>query len=135
MYAGNSERIVDIGIAYDTFLSPSLTIHTRIDEDQGLETGAVFVPAVEYAFDISSVTIALPLAVGFVTDDYYVEDEGGFAYVTVGAQASVPLSFIGSQYGDWTFNAGGAYWHSDEDSVGNEDDDIFAANFGIAVGF
>ena len=39
MYADDSERIVDLGFAYDTFLKPSLVIHGRVDGNGAQEDG------------------------------------------------------------------------------------------------
>lgn len=135
MYADDSERIVDIGLAYDTILKPSLVIHGRVDGNNAQEEGAVFVLGVAHAIELGSFTVNFPLNVGFVTEDYYQEDEGGFGYASLGALASVPMSFIPEGYGSWTFNTGLTYYYTDDDVIGNDDTNILVGTVGVALAF
>jgi hypothetical protein len=54
-------------------------------------------------------TLALPLTLGLSVSDYYEEGDGGdddtFGYFDAGIVASVPLSFISSDYGSWSASA------------------------------
>lgn len=135
MYASDSERIVDLGIAYDTILSPSLVIHGRVDGNGAQEEGAVFVLGVGHSFDVGPVTLDVPLNVGLVTEDYYQDGEGGFGYVSSGLGASIPLSFISEAYGSWSANAGLTYYYTDPDVIGNPDDHILTGTLGVSVAF
>ena len=135
MYASDSERILDLSIAYDTFLSPSLTIHGRVDGNGNQNEGAVFLPAIEYGFDLGPVGVSVPLAVGFVTEGYYVGGKGGFGYVTTGVQFSYPLEFIPAEFGEFALNAGMSYYYTDPDNINNPDDHIITTNAGISWSF
>lgn len=134
MYAGDSERIVDFTIGVDTFLHPSLTVHGRVDGigSIGQETGCAFVLGVEEGFDAGPVTFSFPVAVGFMTDNFQGGD-GGFGYVSAGANASVPLPFLP---GDWSAHAGVTYYHTNGDVIpSNPDEDFVTGNAGITLAF
>jgi hypothetical protein len=135
MYASDSERIVDLGLAYDTFLSPSLTLHGRIEGVDGQETGLVAVLGIAHAVEVGPVTLKFPANVAFVTKNYYVDDEGGFGYASVGAVASIPMSFIPEGYGGWTYNIGAYYYHTDAKNIGNRENNIVTATTGVALAF
>lgn len=90
MYASQSERIVDFKIAYDHFLAPSLTIHSRVDNGLGLKEGVVGVLGIAPSVEAGPVTLAFPVNVAFATDEYHGGD-AGFAYASVGATATIPI--------------------------------------------
>jgi len=54
------------------------------------------------------VTFSVPLTVGLGDDRFYNGDT--FGYFSAGAQISVPLAFIPSCYGSWTFSGGYTYY-------------------------
>ncbi len=133
MYGGGSERIVDFIVAVDTFLNPSLTIHGRVDgDDLGLEEGIVGVVGIEEGFDAGPVSISFPAAVAFATDNYHGGD-GGFAYASLGVNASVPLTFLP---GDWSLHAGvTGYYTNDEVIPSNPDETFITGNAGLTLAF
>ena len=136
MYGGDSERIVDFTLGYDVIGSPSLTVHGRVDGNNGQNAGAVFVLGGGHEFDLGGVASLSPsVNVAFVTDDFYVDGEGGFGYVSTGLGLGIPLSFIPSRYGDWAFQMGGTYYYTDPDNINNPHDNIFVGTFGVGVGF
>lgn len=135
MYANDSERIVDLGLAADTILQPNLTIHGRVHGNGEQDEGVVFVPGIGHTFEFGSVTLNTPVKVGFVTNDYYKEGEGGFGYVSVGGNVGVPLSFIAADYGTWGFNTGLTYYYADRGVVGNQDDNILTGTMAVTLGF
>ena len=130
-----TERIVDLGIAYDTFLSPSLTLHGRIEGIDGQGTGLVALFGIAHAFELGPVTLKFPANVAFITKNYYQNDEGGFGYASVGSVASIPISFIPEGYGAWTYNLGAYYYHTDTEVVGNRENNIVTATTGVALAF
>ncbi len=134
MYASDAERIVDLAIGYDTFLSPSLTVHGRVDGNGGQSEGAVFVLGVEHGIDVGPVSLSFPLNVAFLTEDYYVDGEGGFGYASLGVGGSIPLP-ISAAYGDWSLNAGLTYYYTDGTNIANPDDNIVTSMVGISVAF
>lgn len=55
------------------------------------------------------VTLSLPIAAGFGLYDYYefsATEEMGFGFFDVGIEASTPLAFIPSDYGQWEAHVG-----------------------------
>ena len=83
-FASQTEKIIDVNLGYDDSglwgdsdftISPSLTIHNRIDNGLGLENGTVLVLGGEFGIDTgdSPVSLAVPVAIGFVLDeDYFI---------------------------------------------------------------
>lgn len=71
----------------------------------GVEPGFTLIDSMDYPVDIS-----FPVAVGLSLDDYYTNISTGkeevFGYVSVGAVASMPVSFIPRDFGSWTLSAG-----------------------------
>lgn len=150
MYGSSTEDILDITLSYDTFLSPSLTIHNRLDTgdaagsfmadgtfDPGDE-GTVLVGALSYSFEAGPVTVSFPLNVAyFVDDDFHaVGADNGVGYGSAGVTASVPLSFIPEAYGEYSLHAGLIYYVTDQDVIpNNPKGDFLTANIGLTVAF
>ena len=91
MYADDSERIVDLSFAYDTFLKPTpraSTAASRASTGRRRRRGLL---GVSHAIEARPWTIKFPLNVAFVTKNYYQDDEGGFGYASVGSVMSVPI--------------------------------------------
>ncbi len=134
-YAEDTEHIIDLILGFDAPLNPSLVIHGRPEEGaSGGDTGIVFVPGIEPGFEAGSVSISFPVNVGFATDGYHGGD-GGFAYVSAGIGASVPLGFM-PLGGDWALNAGATYYHTDSGVIpNNPDEDFVTVSAGISVSF
>ncbi|MDF1754029.1 MAG: hypothetical protein P1U89_14700 [Verrucomicrobiales bacterium] len=139
-YGGGTEEILDIGIGFDVFLSPSITVHNRLDVGaSGGDEGTVIVVGGEYGFDVGCVSFGIPVGVGlFATDDFHgAGAETGFGYASVGLTASVPLKFMDCTLGgSWAFNAGATYYHTDNDvTINNPEEDFVVTNFGIGLDF
>jgi len=69
----------------------------------GVKPSVVLFEEAEYPL-----TLALPLSVGLSVSNYYEEIDGDndtFGYFDAGLVASVPLSFISSDYGAWSLSA------------------------------
>ena len=130
-YAGDSEEILDIGISLDTFLSPSLTIHHRIDEGaSGGNDGTFLVLGLGHSFDINDkLSLSIPFSLGFAADEFHT-DESGYGFASLGLQASYAINSYTS------FNAGVTYYTTDDEVVANaEEDDFLTANAGISFSF
>lgn len=140
-YLGDVEDILDISFSYDTFLSPSLTIHNRLDAGAANDEGTILVLGLEHGFDAGPVSFSIPFAVGYFLDDNYHQAgaDDGFGYATLGLQASMPLSsVIGDAYGDWSLNAGVTLYVTDDDVIGvglNPEDTFVGTNFGLSLSF
>ncbi|MEM9444401.1 MAG: hypothetical protein AAGA18_03535 [Verrucomicrobiota bacterium] len=135
IYASDSERILDLTLAYDHWLNPSLTFHGRVDGNGAQNEGVVFVPAIAYDFDLGPFGVSVPLAIGLLTEGYHVDNEGGFGYIQTGAQFSYPLDFIPVEFGEFAFNFGMYYYYTDGDNINNPDDHIITTNAGVSWSF
>lgn len=139
-YGDSTEEILDLGLAIDTFLSPSLTIHQRIDAGaSGGDEGTIAVLGLEHGFEAGPVSFSVPLNVAyFITDDFHGPGaDSGFGYASLGLGASVPLEFMSDSLGgDWAFNAGLTYYVTNDDVViGDPEDSFLVTNFGISCDF
>lgn len=129
MYASQSERVVDFKVAYDHFLAPSVTIHSRIDSGLGADDGIVGVLGIAPGTDLGPVSLSFPVNVAFLTDDFQGGD-GGFGYASVGISASIPLVEHVS------LSLGLTYYYTDEDAIPNNPDDSFLTGAaGIVITF
>jgi hypothetical protein len=148
-YASDTEAVIDVAFAYDCFLSPSLTVHNRIDVGAagsgGFYTpfspgdeGTVLVGAISYSVDAGPVTFSFPFNIAyFCSDDYHaVGADDGFGFGSISANASMPLAFIADSYGDWSIHAGLTYYVTDQDVIpNNPKGDFLTANVGLTVAF
>ncbi len=145
-YADETEDILDIAFSYDTFLSPSLTIHQRLDAGAakgfGGDEGTILVLGLEHGFDLGPVSLTIPFSVAYFVDEGFHGPTGdsGIGYGSLGLQASLPLtSLIGEAYGDWSLNAGVTYYVTDDDVIGGgvnpEEDSFLVTNIGLSLSF
>ncbi|MCW1912525.1 hypothetical protein OJ996_03000 [Luteolibacter sp. GHJ8] len=143
IYGSANEQIVDLKFAYDTFLSPSLTIHNRVDPGaSGGSNGTIVVAGVSHSIDAGPVSIAFPLNIAyFVDDDFHpASTDSGFGYGSIGINATLPLTFLGDSAGEWNVHGGFTYYVTDSDVVANSDagrpdNDFLTANIGIGCAF
>lgn len=144
MYGSDTEDILDIKFAYDTFLAPSLTIHNRLDQGAAAgDEGTILVLGLSHSIEAGPVTISFPFNLAyFLTDDFHNfpvnggSDEG-FGYLSIGVGASLPLTpYIGEAYGEWALNGGLTYFFTDDDVIPNNPQDNFlTASLGLSVAF
>ncbi len=138
IYGSDTEHVIDFGLSYDTFLSPSLTVHHRFDEGaSGGNTGTILVAGLEYGFDLGAVSFSIPFNVAYFLDDDFhpTSTDSGIGYGSLGLAASVPLAFIPEAYGAWDIHAGLTYYVTSNSVVGNADDDFLTGNIGISCAF
>ena len=138
-YASDVEKILDISFSYDTFLSPSLTIHNRLDSGAANDEGTILVLGLEHGFEAGPVSMTIPFSLGYLMDDDYHQAgaDSGFGYATIGLQASLPLApYIGEAYGDWSLNAGVTLYVTDDDVIPNNTEETFVGtNIGLSLSF
>jgi len=146
-WGGGVEDILDVSFAYDTFLSPSLTIHQRIDAGgaamNGLtgDEGTIAVLGLEHGIEAGLVSISFPFSLAyFLSDGFHsAVADSGFGYASIGVQAAMPLSsIIGDAYGDWSLTAGVTAYFTDDEVIGagvNVEDDFIATNIGLSLAF
>lgn len=140
IYNDATEEILDVKFAYDTFLNPSLTVHNRLGAGgSGGDEGTILVLGLGHDIEAGPVTISFPVNVAyFCSDDFHAgSTDDGFGYVSLGVGAALPLSpYIGDAAGDWTLSAGLTYYFTDEDVVGNPDeDDFLTSTIGLSLAF
>jgi hypothetical protein len=140
MYGSDTEESLDVKFAYDTFLAPSLTIHNRLDPGaSGGNNGTVLVLGLSHGIDAGPFSISFPFNLAyFIEDDFHPgSTDSGFGFASIGVAATLPLSpYIGDSYGDWSLNSGLTYYFTDDDVIGNpNDDDFLTASLGLAVSF
>lgn len=143
-YGGvTAERILDLSVGLDDSgvwgggfaLNPGLTVHMRIGSESGAEEGQVYVLSVGPGFDVGSVSFSVPVAVAMVSDDYYIQGEGGYAYSSAGLSASVPMTFVPEAYGSWSLGFGTTYYMTSEDVIGNPEDDFLTGMVSLGLSF
>lgn len=140
IYNNATEEILDVKFAYDCFLTPSLTIHNRLGEGgSGGNTGTILVLGLGHSIEAGPVTISFPFNLAyFLEDDFHGgSTDEGFGYASIGIGAALPLSpYIGDVIGDWTLNAGLTYYFTDDEVVGNPDEDEFlTTSVGLSLAF
>lgn len=144
MYGDGTEGIVDVKLGYDTFLSPTLTFHNRVSEGaSGGDTGTIAVLGLSYSIEAGPVTFSVPFNVAAaLTDDYNDNTFGGpgsdtgYAYTSLGLQASYPLAFLGSTYGEWSVTGGIVqYWTDAAVLPFNPNNQFLTYNVGLAATF
>jgi len=153
-YSSTTEHVLDFGIAFDDSeylgdwaMNPSLTIHRTSDaQNGGGDEGWAYVFGFGPGFTFNEggdypVSLSIPVKIGFGDGDFYYDS--GFAFASIGAQVSIPLSFIDESYGSWSFNAGLTYYLTDDDAIpqdalylgDNPDDNYLVGNIGVALAF
>jgi hypothetical protein len=144
MYVSDTEDILDIKFAYDCLLSPSLTVHNRLDQGAANgDEGTILVLGLSHSLEAGPVTISFPFNIAyFLTDDFHNSpvaggSDDGLGFVSVGVAATLPLTpYIGDAYGDWSLNGGLTYYFTDDDVIpNNPQDDLLTASIGLAVSF
>ncbi len=153
IYGGDVEKVFDFSVEFDDSellgafkLSPKFTAHklssggevagvSGSDKDSGwafvvnLEPGFTLIDSESFGVDIS-----FPIAIGFGDGDFY--EDSGFAYISVGVAASIPLKFIPSKYGQWSVGASLIYYHTDDATIpSNPDNDFLVGKVGFSVAF
>lgn len=151
IYGGDEEYAVEASVGYndselwkDTFdgfaLNPAVLFHYRYEGWGEQEEAGVLQVSVRPSFTFMKeekypITLAIPAAVAFFTDDYQGGDGGGYGYSNVGVAVSVPLAFIPIEYGNWTAGVSAAYWNTPDDAIpGNPEENfvVTAVSFNVA---
>lgn len=128
-YAGESEEVLDLAVSLDTFLSPSLLWHKRLDGSGPQQLGSMLVLSGSYDMDLTdSLSLSIPVAVAYATEELN-GSEDGYAYTSVGLQGSYALTEQASA------NFGLTYYMTDEDVTGNSVEDFLTANAGVSFSF
>jgi hypothetical protein len=146
MYAGDTEHVIDFTVAYNDAdmiskgfsLNPSVNVHWRYQGNGGQDEGVAIVPGLKpsYTFATDSqypITVSVPMNVAFFSDDFQGGDSG-LGFFSVGAAASVPLSFIPDKYGVWSLSGSVTYFNTNDDAIpGNPEEDFFVTALSIGM--
>lgn len=135
MYNEQAERIVDFKVGYSHFLNPTVTLHSRVDNEMGpgFDNGAAVVVGVAPGKSWDALSLSFPVNVAAETDGFHAGDSG-FSFASAGVGASVPLKFI--PRGTWSFEAGLTYYFTNEDVIpGNVEENFITGTAGIKLVF
>lgn len=112
---------INIGLDDTKFLGafalhPSFTylreLHNKAGD--GADQGNYFEVGITPSVPLGPVTVSLPVTAGFGTDQFYGNNDG-FGFVTPGVQVAVPLKFIPSAYGTYTFTTFYKFYYLGDD--------------------
>ncbi|MES2476342.1 MAG: hypothetical protein V4640_11210 [Verrucomicrobiota bacterium] len=138
-YASQTEHILDVKLAYDTFLSPSLTFHNRLDINDALGAkGTIAVLGFSHSIEAGPVTISFPLNFAYMMGENYYGGgaDNGLAYSSLGVTASYPLTFLGSCYGEWSLDTGlTQYWTNNDVTLNNPKNEFLTWSAGLSASF
>ena len=103
--------------------------------EAGVEPGFNLIPGERYPVDLS-----FPITFGFSIEDYYEDERGDdelWGYGSFGLMASVPLAFIGEDYGSWSFTGGATafIFNSNLKQTNDDDSPWVVGTFGIAAAY
>lgn len=127
-------------------LSPSVTLAHEFDHTRlGAKEGTYLQLGVEPSFALTRgerypVSLNLPVVAGFSLGDYYetiARNDETWGFASVGAVASVPLAFMGEQFGFWSASMGAhLYTFNANLEAINEDDDPWVVGMaGLQVAY
>lgn len=137
MYASETEGIFDVTVSYDTMFSPYIKAHNRFESNGSQEKGTIFeVGGTVYSTTVGSVSLSVPVAVGFTLDEYHVAGEEGYVYALTGVKFSMPLG-IPDSYGTWDLHGGVVYYDTEYRTTpaGNTETGYLTASLGVGVAF
>jgi hypothetical protein len=129
-YASQTEHIIDGKVSYlDGLINPFVAVHGRVGIDlPGYDEGAVGQIGIAPATTIGPVSLSFPVTVSFDTDGFHAGGEG-FAYVSAGVGASIPL------HKQIALSVGVTYYHTQDDVIPNVDSDFVVGSAGIVFTF
>jgi hypothetical protein len=129
-YASQTEHIIDGKVSYlDGLINPFVAVHGRVGIDiPGYDEGVVAQVGVAPSTTVGPVTLSFPVTVSFDTDGFHAGD-GGFAYVSAGVGASVPI------HKQISLSIGATYYHTQDDVIPNVDEDFVVGSAGIVFTF
>ncbi|MEY4484986.1 MAG: hypothetical protein RL693_2438 [Verrucomicrobiota bacterium] len=133
MYADQTESVIDAKVSYSGFygLNPFLAIHARPDigDNIGLDTGLVGQLGIAPGTTLGPVALTFPVTVSFDTDGFH-GGGSGFAYVSAGVAASIPVTKHIS------IGLAAIYYHTNDSVIAtNPDSDFVTGTAGFTVAF
>lgn len=130
MYAEQTEQIIDGKVSYsDGFWNPFLLLHGRVGGAEPFDTGLVTQVGIAPSKTFGKVTLSVPVTVSFDTEGFHGGD-GGFAYVSAGVGAAIPVC------AHTTLNLGATFYHTDGNVFPtNPDEDFITGSAAITIAF
>ena len=129
-YASQTEHIIDGKVTYmDGLINPFVAVHGRVGIDlPGYDEGVVAQVGVAPSTTLGPVSLSFPVTVSFDTDGFHAGGEG-FAYVSAGVGASIPI------HKQISLSLGATYYHTQDDVIPNADEDFVVGSAGIVFTF
>jgi hypothetical protein len=140
---------IELALALDdTRFLGSLALHPHVlwaapvanGHDAGAEEGHYFEAGIAPSAAIGKtsrypVTVELPVNAGFGDSRYYAGEH--FGYLSAGVALSIPLAFLPSDYGAWTFGGSATYYYlgrnaAESTNDGQRNDSVFAVTLSTA---
>jgi hypothetical protein len=130
IYAEQVEHIIDARVTYnDGLINPFLMLHGRVDSGIAFDNGLVTQVGIAPATTLGPVSLSFPVTLSFDTDDFH-GGQGGFAYVSAGLGATIPI------VDHLALTLGVTYYHTNNDVIpGNPDSDFVTGSAGLVVNF
>jgi len=130
IYAEQIEHIVDAKVSYnDGLINPFLMLHGRVGDQLSFDTGLVTQVGIAPGTTLGPVSLSFPVTVSFDTDNFH-GGSGGFAYVSAGVGASIPI------VDHLSLALGVTYYHTDDSVIpGNPDSDFVTGSAGLVISF
>jgi hypothetical protein len=131
MYAEQIEHIVDGKISYnDGLLNPFLMLHGRVADQISFDTGLVAQVGIAPGYALGPVSLSFPITASFNTTDNFHGGDAGFAFVSAGIGATIPL------VKHVALSLSATYYHTMDDVIPvNVDDDFVTGAAGIVISF
>ncbi|MDB6075482.1 MAG: hypothetical protein JWO89_3122 [Verrucomicrobiaceae bacterium] len=127
-YGSQVESVVDAKVSYTSTLNPFLAIHGRVADEIPFDTGVVGQIGIAPGTKLGAVALSFPVTVSFDTDNFHGGD-AGFAYVSAGVSASIPLTKHVSAI------VAATYYHTNDSVIPNPDSDFVVGSAGLTVAF
>lgn len=128
-YGSQTEHIVDAKVSYTNVLNPFVMIHGRVADEIPFDTGVVGQIGIAPGTTLGPVALSFPVTVSFDTDNFHGGD-AGFAYVSAGVAATLPLTKHVSAVLSAT------YYHTNDSVIPvNTDSNFVLGSAGITVAF
>jgi len=130
-YASQVEDVLEGKVSYTGFygLNPFLALHGRVSSGTTFSDGLVTQVGIGPGFNLGPVGLSFPVTVSFDTNNYH-GGSGGFAYVSGGISASLPLTKHIS------LTVAGTYYHTEAKVFpGNPNSDFVLGSAGFSIAF
>ena len=129
-YASQTEHIIDGKVSYnDGLINPFVMLHGRVGDDISFDTGLVSQVGIAPGTTLGKVSLVFPITVSFDTDNFH-GGSGGFAYVSAGVNATIPIT------SHLAASIGATYYHTNDSVIPvNPDSDFVLGSAGLVLTF